>query len=222
MIGQKFLWSSTVLGFSIREEHHRSAHSVWSQLFSACTPPRRLGTGEGGVVVWTDPDGIDQVTQALNFGFFGTRNSRSPSTNGKMSEYHAAVALASLDGWAKTRQAFLGVADRYRLAAEEAGLSSRLFVPPDVGMTYAIFECASSPQATRVRDELREGGIKSRLWYGAGLQSQTYFADAPRGGLKTTEDVMPRLVGLPMAADLSDAEILRIVARIASAVKGSN
>ena len=99
-----------------------------------CPQPARhqggFGTESGGAVVWNDPDHIEQVTRTLNFGFFGTRDSRSASTNGKMSEYVAAVGHASLDGWTNTRQAFPGVFTRYRRAANQAGVSDRLFAPP--------------------------------------------------------------------------------------------
>ena len=58
-----------------------------------------LATGEGGAIACTDPARAARIGQALNFGFSGSRESRAPSTNGKMSEYHAAVGLAELDGW---------------------------------------------------------------------------------------------------------------------------
>ena len=55
-----------------------------------------FATGEGGCAVATDTDWILRIGQALNFGFQMTRESRSAGINGKMSEYHAAVGLASL------------------------------------------------------------------------------------------------------------------------------
>src|SRR5262249_15111336 len=58
-----------------------------------------FGTGEGGAVVTTDPDLLIRSIQALNFGFMGARRSDIPGTNGKMSEYHAAIGLAELHGW---------------------------------------------------------------------------------------------------------------------------
>jgi dTDP-4-amino-4,6-dideoxygalactose transaminase len=177
-----------------------------------------FGTAEGGAVVWTDPDRINQVTRALNFGFFGTRDSRCASTNGKMSEYLAAVGHASLDGWTNLRQAYLGVATRYRRAANQAGFSDRLFAPPDIGMTYVILACLSRAEATRVQDALRRDNIEWRFWYGGGLQTQSYFANLPAERLRTTEQLMPRLLGLPMAPDLNDDEITRVVSCVAAAV----
>lgn len=181
-----------------------------------------FGTSEGGAVVWTDSEGIDRVTRALNFGFFGTRDSRCASTNGKMSEYLAAVGHASLDGWTNLRQAYLDVGTRYRRAARQAGFSDRLFAPPDIGMTYVILACLSREEARLVQDALSQANIEWRLWYAGGLQTQSYFANLPAEQLRTTEQLMPRLIGMPMAPDLNDHEITRIASCVATALQGSD
>jgi dTDP-4-amino-4,6-dideoxygalactose transaminase len=64
-----------------------------------------FGTGEGGAVVTTDRDLLMRSIQALNFGFLGSRCAEAAGINGKMSEYHAAVGLAELDGWNEKRAA---------------------------------------------------------------------------------------------------------------------
>ena len=50
-------------------------------------------------MISTEAGVIDRVTAALNYGFLGNRESITPSINGKLSEYHAAVGLAELDCW---------------------------------------------------------------------------------------------------------------------------
>ena len=60
---------------------------------------KAFATGEGGCVASTETGVVEQIGQALNFGFFGSRDSATPSLNGKLSEYHAAVGLAELEGW---------------------------------------------------------------------------------------------------------------------------
>ena len=181
-----------------------------------------FGAGEGGAVVWADPEGLARVAQALNFGFSGSRDSRTPSTNGKMSEYHAAVGLAALDGWAASREAFLGVADAYRRAMEAAGLADRFFAAPDIGFGYALFQCRSAAEAARAQEELRRFRVDSRLWYGNGLHRQSYFAAAPRDRLDTTDEVAPAFLGLPMAPDLTANQITRVATRLAACVHGRN
>ena len=60
---------------------------------------KSFACGEGGGAVTTDEALAARVVRALNLGFEGSRESQGPSINGKMSEYHAAVGLAELDGW---------------------------------------------------------------------------------------------------------------------------
>ena len=57
-----------------------------------------LGAGEGGFVLSRDRQIVIDVQRRSNFGFYGARE-RVPATNAKMSEYSAAVGLASLDCW---------------------------------------------------------------------------------------------------------------------------
>jgi dTDP-4-amino-4,6-dideoxygalactose transaminase/SAM-dependent methyltransferase len=170
-----------------------------------------LGTGEGGCVASTDPDLILRIGQALNFGFCETRESRMPSINGKMSEYHAAVGLAGLDEWEGSMHARLEVVDGYRRRAAEAGLGDRMIVPPRVGASYVLFRCADSGEADRVQDALTAAGIGHRLWYGAGLHRQRRFRDAPRERLEVTDELAPCLLGIPLAPDLEPAAVAEIV-----------
>src|SRR5262249_23402697 len=96
-----------------------------------------FGTGEGGAVVTTDPDLLIRSIQALNFGFMGARRSDIPGTNGKMSEYHAAIGLAELHGWDEKRVAYARVSDHYRDCASRLGLGARLIIPPLLAWCYA-------------------------------------------------------------------------------------
>ena len=191
------------------------------------TPPRFFGeipvalsfhatksfaTGEGGAVACSRSDVVERVTQALNFGFAGSRDSAVASTNGKMSEYHAAVGLAELDGWAAKEASLRSVAERYRARLEEPELRSRLFVAPDVSSTYVLFLCRDESESESVRKALTRHGADYRLWYETGVHHQTHFANLPHDDLPTTDRIAPRLLGLPVADDLGDEDLDRIIA----------
>ena len=92
---------------------------------------KSFGTGEGGAIATSDVDLAAESTSALNFGSHIARNSCSPSTNGKMSEYHAAVGLAELDGWEAKRSALSTVVSRYKRRFREAAFdrSVHCFTP---------------------------------------------------------------------------------------------
>src|SRR5262249_56180454 len=109
--------------------------------------------GEGGAVIWNDAEGLMAVARAINFGFHGTRESKSPSFNGKMSEFHAAVGNASLDAWDETLVAWQTTCAAYSGVAETAGLTDRLILHPPIASCYPLFPPSSeaapvpSPQA---------------------------------------------------------------------------
>ena len=63
-----------------------------------------LGAGEGGFIATTDSNLRDLLVGCCNFGFTETRIATIAALNAKMSEYHAAVALASLDRWPRSAQ----------------------------------------------------------------------------------------------------------------------
>ena len=65
-----------------------------------------FGTGEGGFIVHHDKVFLNKARQITNFGRDGVKINL-PGFNAKLSEYHAAVGLAELDGWEDKRDRFL-------------------------------------------------------------------------------------------------------------------
>ncbi len=179
---------------------------------------KSFSTAEGGCVLTTDAEVLRRVGEALNFGFDGTRSCNRASVNGKSSEYHAAVGLAELDGWAAKRSALLHVADGYRRAFAQHGLANRLVAAPEVASCYVLFQSTSSGEAETVIQAMSDANIESRLWYGSGLHHHPYFAGRPYDELRVTDGVAPRLLALPVAPDLSAAEIHRVVTAVVDGV----
>jgi dTDP-4-amino-4,6-dideoxygalactose transaminase len=182
---------------------------------------KSLACAEGGAVISTDRELAARVEGALNFGFGERRNSVSASLNGKLSEYHAAVGLAELDGWAEKLSRFRRVADAYRAWAAGEGLGGRLFATPDVSAVYALFRARDGEEAQRVGEALERAGIDWRLWYSGGLHANDYLKSCARDALPTTDALAPALLGLPMAIDLTEADVRRIGGAIAEGFNSS-
>jgi dTDP-4-amino-4,6-dideoxygalactose transaminase len=172
---------------------------------------KSFSTGEGGCVVTTDVEQAGRAAQALNFGFRNSRDSASPSTNGKMSEYHAAVGLAEFDAWPEKRAQFCRVAESYRHILANSGLADRYTAAPDIGFNYALFSCKRPDELTAVHNCLDRRGVDFRHWYGAGLHSQSHYAACPRDRLDVTEQLATELLGIPMASDLSLSSVTLVV-----------
>lgn len=179
-----------------------------------------FSTGEGGAVLWPCRAGQARVVQIANFGFRNAREAETVGLNGKLSEYHAAVGLAMLDGLAARRQTHAAVASAYNAQAALRRLPGRLHLPPRISPAYALFEAVDAATCTRAEAMLHDRGIETRRWYGRGVHRQPYFGGQNPAGpgaaaLPVTADLCDRLLGLPMAPDLDIAEIARVLDTLA-------
>jgi dTDP-4-amino-4,6-dideoxygalactose transaminase len=178
---------------------------------------KAFATGEGGAIVCTDRELLERTVEALNFGFGTDGSCGTMGTNGKMSEYHAAVGLAELDSWARKHAAFARTVNIYRKQAERRGIGSRLITAPNIASCYVLYAADDVSHAMRVRIALEKAGAEHRLWYGLGVHREPYYAGMGRDKLRFVESLAPRLIGLPSAPDLSPSAITLIVSALASA-----
>lgn len=171
--------------------------------------------GEGGAVVCADSEMLRMAYQSLNFGYNDDRHSSRPGLNGKMSEYHAAVGLAELDGWSAKRAAYQRVAQTYTEIAARLGLGSMLTVPPTIASNYVILDALDAENLTPIKTALTRRRVGHRLWYGGGLHRSSSFQEFERSDLSVTEDLAARLIGLPMAVDLQARDISCVLEAVA-------
>jgi dTDP-4-amino-4,6-dideoxygalactose transaminase len=176
-----------------------------------------LGVGEGGLVAARNPQLIAEILRVTNFGFFGERRARRLGGNSKMSEYAAAVGLAALAEWPKTRERWRSVASRYWTLL---GLSNRFHSPLKGQITTSLVVDLGVPQAS-VADDLRHRAIDTRCWYGAGCHREPAFADCPATRLPATETLAERTLGLPFFLDMTDSQIETVVDELAVAVRAA-
>lgn len=182
---------------------------------------KSFGIGEGGAVACTDLNLVRRTVQALNLGFMGSRDSGCASINGKLSEYHAAIGLAEFDGWADKRADFAQVAALYRRQFDRVGLGDRLVSMPETSACYVLLECSNRVEAGRIATVLLDCKVESRYWYGGGIHRHRNYRHVPRGTLAETSKVASRLLGLPCAVDLDDADIGRVAMAVKMAVTES-
>ena len=178
---------------------------------------KTFSTGEGGAVIWGDSDGQDRVIQVANFGFFLSRECKVAGTNAKMSEYHAAIGLAMLDGFEARKRDYATVIDAYRGAAEGRNLGGRLHLPPRLSSAYVLYEADTPERFAAAEAYLMDTRIETRRWYEAGQHAQPHFARCAADPLPVTESLGARLLGLPMAHDLAPDDVAEIVTRLEEA-----
>jgi len=182
---------------------------------------KSFAIGEGGCVIWCNPDSEVRITRAINFGCFNSRQCMSSSFNGKMSEYHAAIGLAELDDWPNKLFKLRSVTQLYKKAERNFKLEGRLFVYPNSDFNYPLFFSRSLKESRRLQKVLAKEGIGFRLWYGGGIREHPYFRRAAGDRLTICKDLALRLIGLPMAIDLTYQQVCRIIGAVGKSVTGS-
>jgi dTDP-4-amino-4,6-dideoxygalactose transaminase len=179
-----------------------------------------LGAGEGGFVVTRDAHVITEIQRRSNFGFSGTREARVPSTNAKMSEYSAAVALASLDAWEDTRARFQAVAMAYQ---DAMSVIPGVELQGGYGTDWVSATCIArfvspDPLVETVANKLALLGIDTRRWWPRVLPEENAFARFSHDAMRASVGLANATLGLPCYIDLPDVHVALISDAIGSFV----
>lgn len=169
-----------------------------------------LGAGEGGYVVCDRPDIIRTIKLRSNFGFNGSRDAEVAAFNAKMSEYHAAVGLASMDRYAADTADFRAVAQAYRGRLADHG---DIQFQPDFGTHWCgsvIMARFVGGDQAEVAAHLHAHGVDSRLWWGEGVHRHNAFRDAARLPLTVTERLGRETLGLPFYVDMDEGDVAHV------------
>ena len=171
---------------------------------------KTLGAGEGGFIVSTDARLLERMRVLANFGIEPeTGLVEQAGTNAKLSEYHAAVALAGLDDWDSIRKRRIDLHHRYIEALSRLCPVARLQKRPPDGV-YSILPVLlpDSVDSVSIGTQLATRGIETRRWYCPTLDRHPAFASFPVAGeLRVSALLNERLLAIPFHVFLSDEEI---------------
>jgi dTDP-4-amino-4,6-dideoxygalactose transaminase len=171
-----------------------------------------LGAGEGGVFISNDTEWVIRFKKWTNFGFSdgAVRESEFLGTNAKLSEYAAAVALASLDSWADRRSKLQDLNAVALDISLNAGLSPIAALRKNYATPYWIVETKSRIQKLEICERLKSGGISFRDWWAGGCHKMLAYRNVPRMELRNTELLSDIQLGLPFHNQLSANDLVRI------------
>jgi len=177
--------------------------------------------GEGGLVVTEDVDLAAEMSRLINFALDdGKAPRRSHGINAKVSEIHAAIGLAVLDGYDDVLERRRSLARRIRGPLEEAGFG---FQPASERSTWQFIPTLAPTRQVRdaVVAHASSSGVELRTYFSPPLHESTAFASSERlNGLPVTENFARRILSLPIANDLTDDEVHRIVRCLLDAMPG--
>lgn len=194
-----------------------------AEVFSL-SPTKVVVGGEGGLVATADAGLAEACRLGRDYGNGGDYDCLFPGLNARMSELHAAVALASLHGL-EERIAHRGALVA-RFVAETAGVPGMAVARVDDGdtSTYKDLTILVEPgpfgmTAAELAAALRAEGVDSRRYYHPPVHRQKAYAGrwaSPRP-LPVTDELAGRVLTLPlwshMTTDQID-EVARAVVRV--------
>ena len=169
-----------------------------------------FSTGEGGIVLSTDEGFIQGIRTTINHGIDVDRQVRARGFNGKMSEFHAAAGLASLDAWSETRARWMDAETRYARILGRVPRPDPRSLLPDV-----LLDRFAGP----VMAKLNESGIGSKAVWGRGVHTLAAYKDCPRDLMPLTENIADRTLFLPFWIDMSDSEMNFVADKFGEALR---
>lgn len=172
-----------------------------------------FGTGEGGLIATRSAALRERMARLVNFGFGADRVVLDPlGMNAKLSELQCAVCLAVLDRFDDILAARRARAARVVAALAPMGFTFQTGAARSTWQSVpALAPDAATRDAVRARATAHE--VEVRAYFETPLHAHPPFADFPRAdALAVTCDLAARCLSLPMANDLGDDEIARVIA----------
>lgn len=166
-----------------------------------------LPAGEGGMFISLDEAWVARVRSWGNFGFGdNSRQSFSLGTNSKMSEYAAAVGLASLDNWESDRLTWVELQETATEISKGLGFEVQPSMRKRLISPYWIIQTKKTIRDGIIRS-FKTQNIETRQWWNVGLHEMPAFRNLQRANLDQTKILGETTVGLPFFRDISKKQL---------------
>ncbi len=198
----------------LAECNRRKAGSVGTAGAFSFYPTKNMTTGEGGMVTTSDGELAERVRWLRNQGMAERYEHKIVGLNERMTEIEAAIGLVQLQHlpeWTKRRREIAGMYNE-RLDPS-LGLPIERHEATHVYHQYTI----APSERDRVRSSLRDAEIGHEVYYPKATHQQDPYL-GPGYHLPVTEEMVDRVVSIPVRPDLSDEEIDLIVETLNEAV----
>ena len=192
-----------------------------AEVFSL-SPTKVLIAGEGGIIATNDDSLAERCRIGRDYGNPGDYDTRFIGLNARMSELHAATALASFDDLEERIGRRNQLAERYRkVLAGVPGIDFPAVAEGDRS-TYKDFTILIDPEefgmdAAAVAAALAAEGIQTRRYYAPPVHRQRAYrwVGPANGALPETDRAAARVLTLPLWTGMDDEQVERVGAAMA-------
>lgn len=161
-------------------------------------------TIEGGAIVFKNNHDYNVARQMINFGI--TQNHINPiGTNGKLSEYHAAVGLSILDEMDQVLAHRKKLHYRYTVRLKNSFELPQWHEESDLNGAYMPVILESQEIVSDIVEKLEQHGIQSRRYFYPSLDK--IFTSATPCKCTQSNDVAKRIICLPLHYYMSEKDV---------------
>jgi dTDP-4-amino-4,6-dideoxygalactose transaminase len=200
-----------------------------AEVFSL-SPTKVLVAGEGGIIATNDDVLAERCRIGRNYGDPGDYDCRFVGLNARMSEVHAAIALASLEGIEERIVERNAIADRYHRALRDIpGIGFPSVRPGDRStfkdLTILVDPVSFGMGADGLVEAMKAEGIETKRYYSPPVHAMRAYRTgvARNGGLKVTDWAAERVLSLPLWSGMTDEpdRVAEALARVNRHLAGS-
>ncbi|HZH61329.1 MAG TPA: aminotransferase class I/II-fold pyridoxal phosphate-dependent enzyme [Metabacillus sp.] len=176
---------------------------------------KSFGIGEGGLIYSSDDNAINEIRQAGNFGFSSNRETVSKGLNSKLSEYGAAIALATLDAFPEKREMRQKIFEQYRKEFQSVPfLKEKWAMQKTEGQIAHQFMSVLCPEGHTNADYVKllaDNHIEARTYFSPVCHQQKFFSAFNQTDLSVTNKISKRIISLPLWEEMKKEDVNKIV-----------
>lgn len=174
-----------------------------------------ITSAEGGLVWIKDKAIAEKFALARNYGFVGDYNTKLLGLNGKISEFHAAIAHLAMRDIDKVIEKRQRIAARYRDGLKGNIKLYMQDVNPENLSSYKDFSIAVDNR-DKVYDYLTEQGIQTKKYFFPNHMSEYYKLGQEQ--LHKTEGLYSRILCIPIFNDITDDQVDYVIEKVNAAL----
>lgn len=203
-------------GFGSSRKGRRVGGFGHAEVFSL-TPTKTLIAGEGGLIATDDDVLAERCRIGRDYGNPGDYDCLFVGLNARMSEFHAAMALRSLEGLEERVARRNELAARYREALGDVpGIGFPTVSEGDLStykdLTVLVDGDEFGTSATDLAAALSAEGIETRRYYSPPVHSMKAYRYLNGGNrrLPVTEAVAEQVLTLPLWSEMTEEQVSRV------------
>ncbi|KOS26487.1 aminotransferase DegT [Bacillus anthracis] len=201
-------------GFGLMHEGIHYGQNFSGMMVYSFHATKPFGIGEGGMKDNNKEEEIKQIKRMGNFGFDHNRECTMMGFNCKMTEYAAAIGIATMNKWNQKVQERNRISEWYTQLLQSTGLMKKGW---EVQKTEAVIHqfmpilCPEKIHNTQVIEVLKKQNIEARLYFSPSCHQQDFFKHYKYTDLTNTNKIAKQIISLPLWEGMTQEIVEQII-----------